>query len=400
MIISCPACNTRYTVEPGLFAGGRRKTRCFNCGNVWAPGATIQAAQPTMAPPSAPAPLPAAPPPPQVAPVAVPEPVAIPLAVAPAPEPPPPPPEPVAPEPSEPVAPDPEPPAPEPHEPEPEPESQPAGPVRASDQPSEQLSDEELNELLGGQDDPDPVVSMMGDTPADDADDTDAFDPENLPDPEPLPSSLIPEYEEDGNNRGSGGGLGRLIAMIVGLLVIASLAGFIFLRGMIVEIVPSLAGVYDMVGLGPALGDGLDIRQVKSSRSVNNGVDILDVSGLIANVATEAKTVPSIKVSLFDASNAEVLSVVTSPANSTVKGSDRTRFRALLKNPPPTARRLEVTFTTDPVTPGATAPIAPAAAAPAAAAPAPMKQPAAPTNPAAPAAPMVAPPPPPPAGGG
>jgi hypothetical protein len=284
--------------------------------------------------------------------------------------------------------------------PEPEPEPEPSGPVRASDQPSEQLSDEELNNLLGGQDDPDPVVSMMGDTPEGDADDTDAFDPENLPDPEPLPSSLIPEYEEDENDGGSGGGLGRLIAMLAGLLIIASLAGFIFLRGMIVEMVPALAGVYEMVGLGPELGDGLEIRQVKSSRSVDKGADILDVSGQIANISTEAKAVPSIRVLITDSGENEIMSVVASPVSRNIKGRERTAFRAILKNPPPTARGVQIDFTNDPVTPGATATPPPMQQ------PAPMKQPAAPAAPKmapAPVAPTMAPPAPPappPASGG
>lgn len=35
MIISCPACSTRYQVDPGGFTPKGRKVRCAKCGDVW-----------------------------------------------------------------------------------------------------------------------------------------------------------------------------------------------------------------------------------------------------------------------------------------------------------------------------------------------------------------------------
>lgn len=220
--------------------------------------------------------------------------------------------------------------------------------------------------MLGGQDDPSPITPLLPDDPDDDEP---GLDPETLPDPDPIPEALIAE-DEYNDADDDGPGIGRLIGLVGGVLVAACLGVAVFLQDMIVEMSPGLASVYQMVGLGEPLGAGFEIRQVRSSRTVENDIDTLTVDGVIANVTTKIRSVPNVRVALYDAANVEVMFYVAAAEKSELSGDDRTRFKAQLRNPPPTARRLEVTFTKDdspdpPTMASPSAMTAPAEAAPA-----------------------------------
>ena len=195
--------------------------------------------------------------------------------------------------------------------------------------------------MLGPDTEPEVMESMV-DSPADD--DDEVLDPEDLPEPEPIPQVFtaadVGDDEEEGGRRG-------LIFAAAGLGVVAVLvAGLYFARLQVVALMPGVASLYAMVGISVAtLGAGLDIRNVTSKRSMEQGTDILVVRGIITNVSDEPRAVPLIRVVLLDAGEEEVQGMTVKPVKKQIPAGDNIGFRARLENPPGTARRLEVTFT-------------------------------------------------------
>lgn len=310
MIIICPTCSTRYSADPGAIGAAGRQVRCSKCSNKW-----LQHAVEPIAPAIA------------LASVTTPEPEPAPVPV--------PPPEPKP-------APEPE---PEPEaQPEPEPEAAPEGEGEpaAGDDAGDPASPEEMDTMLDDQPEPEAVESLAKDEgeEAEDADDMAAV--EDLPEPEPIPEVFTgPDLEEEEKQAPY-----ALYLALVGIAVVAAIvAGLYFGRATIVHYMPKAEKLYAMAGIsGNTIGMGLDIRNVKSEREVEDGADLLIVRGIIANVSEEPRDVPRIRVAVYDASDEEVLSIIVDPQKAKLDPKDNTGFKARLINPPPTARRLEVTF--------------------------------------------------------
>jgi hypothetical protein len=286
---------------------GGRSLRCANCGNIFTPAAS-QARTAAEMPPL----YRRAPPPPPPPPSPEPEPMPMPvMAPAPAPRP-----------------------APSPDAP------------KASDRPSKQLSDAELDALLGGQDNPDPIKPVLKE---EEPENDDTVDPERLPDPDVVPDSLLkPEDdEEEVDDDEEGGGIGRLLALVAAVLLIAFIGVFVAMKDIIIEMIPESEGLYEMVGLAEPVGYGLEFLQIQMSRSLEGEVDIIKVEGQIRNPIREKKLVPNVRVALTNLEREEVMRVITSPQASELDFEGRTRFVALLKNPPPTARNVDVSFSKD-----------------------------------------------------
>lgn len=353
MIITCQNCQTHYSVDLGLVGGGKT-VRCENCGNSWHQRPQ-QAAPPPMAPPP---PVYAAP----VAQQAPQAPLQQPFEAAPAPEPEPAP-EPV-PEPA---------PAPEP-EPIPQPEATPeadadaemAAMEEAAEEPAvdaggeevgdtseaaeadnDALSPDQLNEMFGEDAEGEGFDSLSGADGGGDEDGiTDLADLENIPDPEPIPqvfSAGDDDLEDNGLEKKTG--KGKIIGIAVLVLILALGGGGFFGRSMIIELWPPAADIYAMLSLGGAeLGDGLVIEDVKSSRQVEGGVDVLVIRGVIANASEEEQMVPMIRVSLFDANGDEVQHAIAAPLKNRLQAGTKIGFSAKLPEPSALGRRVVVTF--------------------------------------------------------
>lgn len=220
--------------------------------------------------------------------------------------------------------------------PEPEPE-----PV-AEEEPS--MSQAELDAMFADTAEPEPFQSLV----QEDAEEEKPIDPEKIPDPEPIPQVLSQPDVEQGPKKKSR--LVPIIAVVVAVLLIGGggAAAFLF-RDAIMKTVPFTAKIYGLVGLGgETLGAGLDIRSVKSERENQAGTDVLVVRGTIANVSEIVRTVPMIRVALFDVNGKEIQTSTTKPTKPTIEKGAELGFRAEIRDPSPLARRLEVTFVAPP----------------------------------------------------
>jgi hypothetical protein len=198
--------------------------------------------------------------------------------------------------------------------------------------------------MLGPDTEPEVMESLVNAPPEGDEESEDVLDPDDLPEPEPIPEVFTPS--DAGDDEAEGGRRGLVIAA-AGVGVVAVLvAGLFFARLQIAALVPGVASVYAMVGLSvDTLGAGLDIRNVTSKRSTEQGTDVLVVRGIITNISDESRAVPLIRVVLLDAGEEEVQALTVKPVETEIPAGDDIGFRARLENPPGTARRLEVTFT-------------------------------------------------------
>ena len=226
---------------------------------------------------------------------------------------------------------------------EPEPET----PAPEEQAPEEMPSDEELDAMLGPPESELEAVDSLTDTSEEGEADDDGtpIDPDNLPEPEPIPESLsAPQAAEDAEEPASRGKL--IIIGAAAVVVILLGAGLFFGRGLIVSFWPGANDIFAMIGLSTdALGAGLDIRSVKSERETKDDIDVLVVRGFVANVDKEPRMVPLIRVSLYNSDDEEVQSLVVAPTKSELKPKATVGFKARLEDPPASARRLEVTFT-------------------------------------------------------
>ena len=267
--------------------------------------------------------------------------------------------------------------------PEPEPEPEPAA---TDDDPG--LSSQELDEMFGD-DDPEPFQSII--TPDLEDGDDQSINPDDLPDPEPIPGvftedddelepkpskdstpfeSIISPDLEDGDDQSFNPDdlpdpepipgvftedddelepKPRKIGQIIGiscaaLIVILLISGF-FLKTQITHMIPAATGIYDMIGIGgEEFGAGLKIQNVKSSRETEKGQEVLFIRGSVKNISDVVRTVPMIQVDLFDGDAHSIQSSHAAPVRNKLDPGKTVSFKARLVEPSPLARKLEVTF--------------------------------------------------------
>lgn len=317
MDIVCPNCATLFSVPDGAIGPKGRKMKCSKCGHLWRemPPEATPAPAPSFAPAPAPAPAPAYREPPRPAPLPL----------------------------------------------EAEPLGRSGGSRPAASSP---LDDDD--DLLGGMDfgsggDSNDALEEEFKSYSLESDD-DSFDPlssdfdDLLKDDDPIPNMYSPGMAGEGPSRKSGGGFfKKLVGIIVLLALLMGVvgAGAFIARDRIVRALPAAERVYDLLGVEiTSLGIGLRFRNVTSERLARDGTDTLVVRGFIANISDKDRTVPFLRLALFDATEAVVQSLVAEPPERALAAGETIGFRIQLENPSAAARRFEVDWTAPPQTGG------------------------------------------------
>ena len=167
------------------------------------------------------------------------------------------------------------------------------------------------------------------------------IEPDDIPHPDPF-SEVYSEPVAGAQETGRRGLWVSLAA--VGAIVIV-LVGLVFARGPIVSLVPGLAGVYALAGLGETLGAGLRIDLGVPTREAEGEAKWILVKGSVINISDKPRIVPVIRISLADAAGNEVQHVNVVPAKDELAPKERLEFTGRIDNPLPSARRAEVWFT-------------------------------------------------------
>lgn len=166
----------------------------------------------------------------------------------------------------------------------------------------------------------------------------------------------------------------RPLALILAssAIVVLALAGgaVVILRQQIAGMLPGTASLFSAIGL-PINTIGLVIEGVKSQPMLQAGRPVWSVTGAIRNVTEEPVAAPPIRLSLLNAEDEEVATLVADALNARVPPGAVRYFAITMPDPPSGAEKLEVRFELP--AKGAEAHAAPAAAPAAAAAPAPVE---------------------------
>ena len=199
------------------------------------------------------------------------------------------------------------------------------------------LSQDELDAMFA---EPDSLQSYAD---GDDDDSVDYDEIDDIPDPEPIPDVFTSPENLDRSERRFG--LGLILSMIAAVVVVGIVASMLLARDAIVSMAPGLASVYDVIGMGePPVGQGLEIRAILTDRKLEADVDVAVVSGTIVNNSDHAIAVPHIQVILADSNGVPLKNVVVAPQQPEIAAGGNFRFSARVENPPPLARRVDITF--------------------------------------------------------
>jgi predicted Zn finger-like uncharacterized protein len=142
---------------------------------------------------------------------------------------------------------------------------------------------------------------------------------------------------------GLGGGMTAML--FAALALVATLAILVLAREPIMQALPAATSLYAALGLAsedPTAG--LDIRNVSSTRERRGYEEVLVVEGVVANVGHGDRSVPPIRVSLFDAADKELQFVTTTIDRNRLDPGESAAFRAQLVAPADSARRIRVSL--------------------------------------------------------
>ena len=274
MYISCPSCSTSFNVDGVNIGTNGRAVRCFNCNHTWHQYQAVHQPQPQYVPPGQFAVPPIAPAPqPQFTPPPAPE-----LSPSPAPE-----------------------------------------PIPEEDLPSE----EELDAALGATEEGD----TFDEAPIEEPNEISLEDLEALEDPEPL-EAFTPDPDDEEDEENKGGIVKTLIKTLIILIIFGGIGtGAVFMRGIVVDLIPSSNVVFELIGLRVAIpGEGLNVNAGDPKKEKINDQDWIIVKGLVRNVSDVEQLVPILFVRILDV-NKQLIGVnKVTPSVKSLKPNGQVKF--------------------------------------------------------------------------
>ena len=134
--------------------------------------------------------------------------------------------------------------------------------------------------------------------------------------------------------------MARNLALALAVLLCA---GGIFSRGALVEQFPQLAGLYAAVGLGVNVV-GLDFRDVRTLKSLQQGAEVLVVDGRIASVTNHEARVPDVIVTLLGSKGQSLFQWSMTPMAGELEPGESVAFSTQLAKPPEDAVSVRLSF--------------------------------------------------------
>ncbi|GBD40962.1 hypothetical protein HRbin39_00334 [bacterium HR39] len=135
-----------------------------------------------------------------------------------------------------------------------------------------------------------------------------------------------------------------LAGWLLVVLFVLVVAGLVVGRNEIVAAFPRVAPWYERLGLPVRVPLGLEIRNLRSERRVEDGLPMLVIRGDVHNVSDAPRPVPPLRVRLLDAAGEELDSGLFDAPVRELPPGGTTRFEARMVDPPRAAVRYEVTF--------------------------------------------------------
>ena len=131
------------------------------------------------------------------------------------------------------------------------------------------------------------------------------------------------------------------LVLIVGVVVGAG----VLARERIVAAWPPAAKLYEMVRLPvQRAGAGLELHDVRSSKELDEGVEVLVVEGEIVNASRRVREVPRLRVAFRDGAGQEIEHWLISVAQARLQPGESAGFSVRWERPPPEAEGLAVRF--------------------------------------------------------
>jgi predicted Zn finger-like uncharacterized protein len=138
---------------------------------------------------------------------------------------------------------------------------------------------------------------------------------------------------------------GRRIWAALALAVIVLVLGAVIAREPLVSLWPPSARLYEAIGIPvPVPGAGLALRDIASERKLDGEAPMLVVTGEIANMSTEMRSVPPLRAALRDSQRRELQSWTFAAEVPKLLPGETVHFKTELANPSAEAVDLTITF--------------------------------------------------------